>query len=467
MTSGSGEGDGVLIGNVALDAWIAQALGATSARVTSAGKLSGGAIQENWLLACETTEGRRELVLRRDAPATIAHSRSRAEEFALIEAAFAAGVTVPRAHGCCADASVLGAPFALYEKVAGIGYGPKIVRSMTPDQGDALGRDLGRQLARIHAIPVDGRLSEILGAKPENAALVEIDGLRGALDAIGADRPGLEWGLRWAERMAPSPGEIAFAHRDFRTGNFMVEDGRLTAVLDWEFAGWCDPVADVAWFCAECWRFSRPDLEAGGVASRATFYDGYQAESGREIDSARIRFWEVMAHLRWAVIALEQGWRHASGAEPSLHLALTGRIGDEMELAALRMIAGRDGDDRAPAADPAPSGSGERLLETTAALLRGALASSLTGADRYHALLAANAVAMAAREAALGSRIDAARAATAGLRDAIRAGERDSDDALFAGLYDLAALRAHVARPGALTASEARRHLGAEQEDGR
>ena len=44
-----------------------------------------------------------------------------------------------------------------------------------------------------------------------------------------------------------------------------------------------------------------------------------------------------MAHIRWAVIALQQGARHVSGAEASLELALTGRIASELELSVLEM----------------------------------------------------------------------------------------------------------------------------------
>ena len=69
----------------------------------------------------------------------------------------------------------------------------------------------------------------------------------------------LEWTLRWLEKHAPSTGETVLCHRDFRTGNYMVNDGKLTGVLDWEFAGWGDPHEDVAWFCARCWRFSAPN----------------------------------------------------------------------------------------------------------------------------------------------------------------------------------------------------------------
>ena len=37
------------------------------------------------------------------------------------------------------------------------------------------------------------------------------------------------------------------------------------------------------------------------------------------------------AHLRWAVIALQQARRHLAGGETSLELALTGRIVHELE----------------------------------------------------------------------------------------------------------------------------------------
>jgi hypothetical protein len=42
-------------------------------------------------------------------------------------------------------------------------------------------------------------------------------------------------------------------------------------------------------------------------------------------------YWQVMAHIRWAIIALQQTQRHLSGVERSLELALTGRIVAELE----------------------------------------------------------------------------------------------------------------------------------------
>ena len=56
------------------------------------------------------------------------------------------------------------------------------------------------------------------------------------------------------------------------------------------------------------------------------------------MDDAAVRYWELVAHLRWAVIALEQGERHLSGRQRSLELALTARLVPELELAVLRNV---------------------------------------------------------------------------------------------------------------------------------
>ena len=81
-----------------------------------------------------------------------------------------------------------------------------------------------------------------------------------------------------------------------------------------------------------------PDLEAGGIAPRAPFYQGYERASGRTVDPERVAYWEVMAHLRWAVIALQQGDRTLSGGEEALDPALTGRLyPPELELDVLTM----------------------------------------------------------------------------------------------------------------------------------
>jgi aminoglycoside phosphotransferase (APT) family kinase protein len=321
-----------------LSAWLFRTLGDETV-VTSLQRLKGGAIQENWLVETIVGGDPRGFVIRKDAPAVIDASLTRRNEFLLLRRAHAAGVTVPEPVAFCDDPEVFGGPFALVARVPGVGLGPRVVKdlSLAADR-PGLTRRLGAELARIHAIrPPDAWLA-FLGEPPEDFARAEVRLLRSWLDRMEARRPALEWLLRWCERTIPASGATTLIHRDFRTGNYMVDGQGLTAVLDWEFACWGDPMFDIGWFCAECWRFSRPDLEAGGIGARADFCDAYEAAGGLRIDPAAVAAYEVLAHARWATIALQQGERHLSGREPSLEHALTGRMAAELELGGLRLL---------------------------------------------------------------------------------------------------------------------------------
>ncbi len=325
----------------ALDVFFARSAGAETADTVEARPLSGGAIQENWLLVVDFVggawDGRQELVLRTDAPTAVGASLPRAHEFAVQRAAWQAGVTVAEPLWLCDDTAVLGQIFYVMRRVMGEAQGRRLVAD-TRLGGDrsALAERLGRELARLHTITPPRPDLSFLTLPESDAARSMITTCRAYLDALGVPRPGLEWGLRWCERYAPPPGEVVLAHQDFRTGNYMVDDNGLTAILDWEFCAWGDPMSDLGWFCAKCWRFGRDDLEAGGIAARDPFYRGYEAESGRRVDPDRVAYWELLAHIRWAVIALQQGRRTAAGGEASLELGLTGRLfPPELELAVL------------------------------------------------------------------------------------------------------------------------------------
>jgi aminoglycoside phosphotransferase (APT) family kinase protein len=322
-----------------LTEWLAGVIGAERLTLTTLERLRGGAIQENWLLGAEVIGGPRAgplaLVLRKDAPASIASSHTRQDEFRLLELAYRRGITVPEPVAFCSDCAVLGQPFAIMARVAGKGFGPQIVKEQLGGDRRMLAFRLGQELARIHGLDPVGPDFAFLGARPAAPARALVERLRASIDRMALIRPELEWGLRFLEVSAPDPARIVLCHHDFRTGNYLVNDQGLTAILDWEFAGWGDPMADLGWFTAQCWRFSRPDLEAGGIGGRADFYEGYAAAAGFEPNDRAVRFWEIAAHLRWAVIALEQGFRHVSGEERSLELALTGRMAAELERVAL------------------------------------------------------------------------------------------------------------------------------------
>jgi aminoglycoside phosphotransferase (APT) family kinase protein len=431
-----------------LAAFIAGAAGGP-ARITAARPLKGGAIQENWLITAEVGGKPEELVLRTDAPSRLAVSHGRAQEFALLRAAHRAGVTVPEPLWLCRDPAVLGQDFYLMRHLAGVAQGHRVVKdkSLGGDRGK-LAERLGAELARIHSIKPGTPGLEFLAPPEGSPALAAISMYRACLDRWERGHPVLEWALRRLELAAPAAGEIVLTHQDFRTGNYMIDGTGLTGILDWEFAAWGDPMTDIAWFCARCWRFGVEALEAGGIAPRADFYRGYELAAGRRIDAGAVHFWEAMAHIRWAVIALQQAHRHISGAERSLELALTGRLLPELELAAIDLLA--PGPWPPPA--PLPAGvsgepAGETLLVEARRVVLEDLLPLLPPDRRYEARMAANAMAISGRELAALRPAPPDRKA---LARAIRAGQHDNDGTLRGRLAADVLARLAISSPKAV-----------------
>jgi aminoglycoside phosphotransferase (APT) family kinase protein len=320
-----------------LAGFIAAASGARDVRISRYERLSGGAIQENFALDVSIDGHDEPLVLRKNAPSHVAVSGTRAEEFAVLQAAFAAGVTVPEPLWLCADAAIAGTPFFIVRRAGGTAIGRRIVRDETLG-GDrtTLAARLAEQLARIHTIRPPRADLGFLG-EPQTVHDF-VCGAYGFLDATQRREPALELGLRWLDVNAPLSEETVLLHHDFRTGNYMLDAEGITAILDWEFAAWGDPHEDIGWFCAWCWRFGADEREAGGIGTRENFYAAYERASGRRIEDSKVRYWETFAHARWAVIARRQNERHRSGAQRSLELALIGTLEPELDDMLLRNI---------------------------------------------------------------------------------------------------------------------------------
>ncbi len=398
----------------ALARFLAAAAEADAVEIAAIEPLAGGAVQENWGLDARFAGGRlagaQRLVLRADAATGVPSSLGRLQEFAVLKAAFAAGVSVPEPLFACADAAVFGKPFFVMRRAAGSAAAHRITRDPTLDPGlPALAERLGRELARIHRIRPPRPDLAFLAPAAETGPVRQIAGFRAYLDRHPNPRPALEWGIRWLEAHLPSPADPVLCHHDFRTGNYLLDGAELTGILDWEFAGWGDPHEDIGWFCCKAWRFARLDRAAGGIAERAPFYRGYEDESGRRIDPERVFFWEVLASVRWAVIALQQADRYISGGERNLDLALTGRRATECELELLMLLDPEGRPDpsldktSAAAAAPGDLPGAPALLALARDVLLNDLRPLLPPDRRLDALLVANGMAIAAREVAAGA----------------------------------------------------------------
>lgn len=113
----------------------------------------------------------------------------------------------------------------------------------------------------------------------------------------------------WLARNLPStPERMTIVHGDYRPANMLVENGRVSAVLDWEFAGVGDPIEDLGWYLSP---YYLAEHIIPGHFDEEDVIAVYEAASGTVVDRARLRFWKVftmyklaymtVAALRWMV----------------------------------------------------------------------------------------------------------------------------------------------------------------------
>ena len=87
-------------------------------------------------------------------------------------------------------------------------------------------------------------------------------------------------------------------HGDYRLGNFLEADGRITAILDWELVHLGDPVEDLGWAMLPQYR--------GGtglvcqLAPEDEFLRRYEAGAGYAVDPDALRFYRVFALVKLA-----------------------------------------------------------------------------------------------------------------------------------------------------------------------
>ena len=289
-------------------------------------RLSGGANMESWRFSA----GGADCVLRRAPSLEMIAGRAldHSGEAALIRAAERAGVTAPEVLAELTPDDGIGSGFVM-RCLPGTPDPAAILQ--TEDPGVLLA-ELAGELAAIHRIPIAGLSAPVMDTA---AALAD---LRARFLEYGGDRPILALALNWLERNLPAPAAPRLVHGDFRLGNLLVDQGRLTGVLDWELAHLGDPHEDLAYGCMTVWRFSRPDRPAYGLGSVAALTAAYTAAGGAAFEPARFRFWLIYRTLWWALGCLQMGQMWRSGADRSLERVVVARRTAEQELDLLLLL---------------------------------------------------------------------------------------------------------------------------------
>ncbi|MDX6581554.1 MAG: hypothetical protein QOI10_738 [Solirubrobacterales bacterium] len=282
--------------------------------------IEGGASRQTFLVQAG---GEPVYVLRREPAAGMSFA-SLELELRAIAAADLAGVAVAPTVAAEPAGGRFGAGAGyLMEFVAGTSVAPRVLRrDELATARERLPGQLAAALAQIHSVDA-GAVEGLAGGTDPASEACEL--WEAALDDVGEPLPGVEAGLRWLRLHSPPPVDPALVHGDFRLGNLIVDERGLAAVIDWELCHAGDPAEDLAWLTIRSWRFGNDELPVAGLGEMEPFLQAYEAAGGSRPDAERLRWWEAMGNVKWAVICARQAHDHLTGARPSAELASLGR----------------------------------------------------------------------------------------------------------------------------------------------
>jgi aminoglycoside phosphotransferase (APT) family kinase protein len=289
-----------------------------------------------------TVDGR-ELILRRPPAGPLlptAHDVVREYRVLDLLARSDVPVRVPPVLAVCEDDSVLGAPFYLMERAAGIVIRDELPAWLDPAAQRTLGLDLAAALAEIHRVPVAPFVAAGLGR--DSGYLVrqlrrwvgQREGIEAAVAAAGGrarELPDYDAVRDWLREHLPDEQQPAVVHGDYKLDNVVVAGGaddggrggnaRVGAVVDWEMATVGDPRADLGYLLS-FWpepgeRYPLGDLvvTGPGFPTRAELVEVWEQGTGR-----------VAGDTTWFVTLAV--WKLAVLLEASYHRHLAGTTDD-------------------------------------------------------------------------------------------------------------------------------------------
>lgn len=220
-------------------------------------------------------------------------------------------LAIPRTIAFTDDPSVVGAPIFVTTRVAGDTPGPWTgVLLESPELIASLARDFATNLVAIHQF--DWEKSDLHAfwgnVKGDQGAQNEIK--RWAAHAYleeGGGAPQMHYAQRWLEDHAPVAERVTIAHGDYRVGNFLSHEGRISAILDWELVHAGDPHEDLAWAAAR--TFSAGTDKIGGLFDREELHRRYSEATGLVINPRSLHFYAVLAQFKMAAMLVRANRR--------------------------------------------------------------------------------------------------------------------------------------------------------------
>jgi aminoglycoside phosphotransferase (APT) family kinase protein len=213
-------------------------------------------------------------------------------------------VPVPRAFWSGEDPGVFGAPFLFCEKVSGEAVVPWVAPTAPPlEEGyrKRLAEQFIDALAALHRVPWQQKPIAAMahGIIADNAARINVEYWEAQIQRWAMrPYPLAEWGIRWLKAHGPVAPHVAIVHGDYRTGNFLEQDGHITAILDWELVHLGDPHEDLGWASLPMYMGGSKFISR--LAEPEWFYRRYSEKVGFEVSMASVRYYQAFSLLKLA-----------------------------------------------------------------------------------------------------------------------------------------------------------------------
>lgn len=301
-----------------LEAYLGEKWG-ESVSVSDLKRFHGGAGRETFRFDAKRSRKTESLVLRRDPPKSIIETE-REPEYNALEMFAGTEVPVPEPLFLETGDAAFGAPGFIMREVPDGEAGGGFSADPFGEARAAIGRDFFGALGRIHA--ADPAPLGLDSVTPEERVRHWQEVI--AEDALQPE-PLAAAAARWLLKNAPPPEERpAVVHGDYRRGNFLVRDGRLVAILDWEMVHVGDPLEDLAWAVDPL--FAGDSGLAGTMLPEADAIAIWEEKSGRQFDADRFAWWRLFAAYMGLAIWISSAAEAASGRSTDPVIAWAGLI---------------------------------------------------------------------------------------------------------------------------------------------
>lgn len=266
----------------------------TGGRITRFERSAMGSSRATWLVDVEDGSDVARLVARRDTgDGPMSGTELSLAREAVVYAALAeTPVRIPRLVAASEDGRTL-----LVERAPG---SEAFAQIEGDEERQAVVRDFFSALAELHV--VDAAKLRLPGfpktSDAREATRADLALWQRIFRARVASDPLLALGYAWLDANAPTcDAPATLCHGDAGAGNFLFADGRVTALLDWEFAHPGDAREDLAWVAV------RGQL-LGGFGDLADGFAVWERATGRTAERDALETYRAMVLLRMATSCL-------------------------------------------------------------------------------------------------------------------------------------------------------------------